>query len=71
MSDPSTLRALCHDERGALKTKPECRAAIINHLILEDMIDIDEAETTADSFLKGAELWPEEKTDINPTTDVS
>lgn len=42
-------------------SKPQCRAAIINHLILNDMIDIDEAEDTADKALRESGLWPEEK----------
>lgn len=77
MPDAETLRKLCYDERGGVKSKPECRASIINHLILEEMIDIDEAEDLAEKTLRESNLWPEEapKKDIhlssideNPTT---
>lgn len=47
---------LCRDERGELKAKDECRASMINHLILEEGRDIDEAEGIADKVLR--ELWP-------------
>ena len=59
MATQETLKNLCYDERGAVKTKAECRAALINHMILEEMIDIDEAEDTADKTLRELNLWPE------------
>ncbi len=51
---------MCYDELGTLKTKPECRAAMINHMILEEMLDIDEAEDTAEKTLQQLNLWTEE-----------
>ena len=69
MADPTTLRNLCLDERGGVKPKPECRAAIINHLILEEMVDIDEAEDLADKTLRETGFWPEEKIDIDTGED--
>ncbi len=62
MSTPDTLRALCFDEAGAARPKNDCRASIINHLILEEGLDIDEAEDLAEQTLRQANLWPE-----NPT----
>jgi hypothetical protein len=59
MADQHTLNALCYDEKGATKPKNECRAAIINHLILEEMMDIDAAEDLADKTLREANLWGE------------
>ncbi len=59
MADQELLRGLCYDERGGLKTKGECRAAMINHLILEEMVDIDDAEDLADKTLRDLNLWPE------------
>lgn len=59
MALEDTLKKLCFDEGGILKKKSECRAALINHLILEDTFDIDEAEDTADKFMRGSGLWPE------------
>ena len=59
MADTQTLRALCLDEQGAPKPKNECRAVLINHLILEEMMDIDEAEDLAEKTLREADLWPE------------
>ena len=58
MADNAKLHELCLNEHGAVMPKPECRAAIINHLILEELIDIDEAEDQADHFLRASELWP-------------
>jgi hypothetical protein len=57
MSTPETLTKLCYDEKGAVKPKPECRAAMINHLILDEMMDIDEAEDLAEKTLNQANLW--------------
>ncbi|MBU2509275.1 MAG: hypothetical protein ABII13_04450 [Patescibacteria group bacterium] len=58
---PEIISEHCFLEDGQLMSKPQCRAAIINHLILNDMIDIDEAEDTADKALRESGLWPEEK----------
>ncbi|MDD2786192.1 MAG: hypothetical protein PHS79_04885 [Patescibacteria group bacterium] len=57
MSTPETLTKLCYDEKGTVKPKPECRAAMINHLILDEMMDIDEAEDLAEKTLTEANLW--------------
>lgn len=59
MATQETMKNLCFDDRGGLRTKPECRAAIINHLILEEMVDIDEAEDLADKTLREMNMWPE------------
>ncbi len=59
MAEKEFIKGLCFDERGTLKTKGECRAAIINHLILEEMVDIDEAEDLADKSMREFNLWPE------------
>lgn len=61
MENSETLKHLCFDEKGALKPKNECRAVIINHLILDEMMDIDESEDLADKTLRELNLWPEEK----------
>ena len=59
MPEQDKLQNLCYDEKGEIKTKQECRAAMINYLILEDTLDIDEAEDLADKTLKDLDLWPE------------
>ncbi len=59
MPEQEILKSLCYDERGEVKTKNECRAAMINYLILEDTLDIDEAEDLAEKTLKALDLWPE------------
>lgn len=53
------LRAMCYDEKGAVKPKPECRADMINKLILDEMMDIDEAENLIDKSLREFNLWNE------------
>jgi hypothetical protein len=63
MEMKETLNNLCYDERGGLKEKNECRAAMINHLILEDGLDIDAAEDTADKFIRECGIWPMPKFD--------
>ena len=52
------IKNLCY-ERDALKPKAECRATLINHLILEDAYDIDEAENLTDRTLRNLNLWNE------------
>ena len=64
MNDPKALTALCYDEAGAPKDKPDCRAAIINHLILEEGVDIDEAEDLAEKTLNESGLWGEPETPV-------
>lgn len=71
MADTPTLHQLCLDEKGSLKPKPECRAAIINHLILEETMDIDAAEDLADKTLRESGFWPEEKLGVDPSADIS
>lgn len=64
---PDLIRQFCFTEDGLLKSKPECRAAIINHLILNDMVDIDAAEDMADEALHNSGLWP---ADEKPGRDI-
>jgi len=66
MPEQEILKGLCYDERGEIRTKPECRAAMINYLILEDTLDIDEAEDLAEKTLKDLDLWPEQLEDTPP-----
>jgi hypothetical protein len=69
MATIETLKALCYNERNELKTRIECRAAMINHLILEEMVDVDEAEDLTDKALLELNLWPtEEKGKPTPAT---
>ena len=58
MESPQTLRHLCFNETGVAKPKDECRASIINHLILEIGLGVDEAEDLADKTLRESGLWP-------------
>lgn len=53
---------LCY-ENGVLKSKPDCRAVLINHCILEDDFDIDEAEDATDRELRERNLWNEPSLD--------
>lgn len=57
--DESLVKQHCYTETGALKPKAECRALLINHLILEDMLDIDDAENRTDKTLRTLNLWNE------------
>lgn len=57
MDIKDTLLKLCHDEKGVLKPKNECRAVMINHLILEDGMDINAAEDLADDTLNQSGFW--------------
>jgi len=57
--DQKALEGLCYNEDGTLKTKSECRASLINKLILEDSVDIDEAENVTDKFLRDRNFWNE------------
>ena len=58
MDTTNTLHNLCFNETGAAKPKDECRASIINHLILELGMGVDEAEDLADKTLRESGLWP-------------
>ncbi len=53
------MRAFCYNEHGSLKPKAECRAGLINMLILEDGMDIDAAEDFVDKSLREWNLWGE------------
>jgi hypothetical protein len=64
MAEIETLRALCLDHTGNPKDKNDCRAVLINHLILDEMLDIDEAEEKTDQVLNSLGLWKEETTSI-------
>lgn len=55
------FRTLCLDESGNPKDKNDCRATLINHLILDEMLDIDEAEEKTDEVLHTLGLWQEQK----------
>lgn len=59
MADKETLRKMCFNEDGSVKPKAECRAEMINTLILEELIDIDEAENLIDKSLREFNLWNE------------
>ena len=64
MEQTNILRTLCYDEAGGLKQQNECRAVMINHLILEDGMDIDAAEDLADKTLRESGFWPIPKFDF-------
>lgn len=55
---PERFKPLCFDERGGLKPKEECRASLINHLILDEGMGVDEAEDLTDKSLRESGLWP-------------
>lgn len=57
--EESLIKKHCYSETGALKPKAECRALLINHLILEEMLDIDDAENRTDKTLRMMNLWNE------------
>lgn len=61
MIDKDKLRQLCFNEDNNLKAKAECRASMINALILDPAtnIDIDEAENTVDKLLREWNFWNE------------
>jgi len=61
MATQEALRQLCLDEKGQPKEKNECRAVIINHLILDEGLDIDEAEDLAEQTLRESHFWDEER----------
>lgn len=65
---------MCFDETGAVRLKADIRAEMINKLILEEMMDIDEAEDLIDKSLREFNLWGEPtleellRDDDEPTT---
>lgn len=69
MSDIQTFKALCLDGAGNPKAKDDCRATLIDHLILDDSLDIDEAEDKADEILNALGLWQEEKNEGSSIKD--
>ncbi len=58
MATPELLKSLCYDDTGELKPMDQCRAAMINHLILEQGEGVDEAEDAADKFIRESGIWP-------------
>jgi hypothetical protein len=61
MIDKELLRKMCYNEDGSVKPKAECRAEMINKLILDEkvMLDIDDAENMIDKALREFNLWNE------------
>lgn len=61
MIDKDRLRKLCFNEENVLKAKAECRAVMINELILDPQtdIDIDAAENHVDKLLREWNFWNE------------
>lgn len=55
---PERFKPLCFADNGSLKPKEECRASLINHLILDEGMGVDEAEDLADKSLRESGLWP-------------
>lgn len=53
------LRAMCFTPAGTIRPKAEVRAEMINRLILDEMMDIDEAEDLIDKSLREFNLWGE------------
>lgn len=53
------LRAMCSTPNGTVRPKAEVRAEMINRLILDEMMDIDEAESWIDKSLREFNLWGE------------
>jgi len=53
------LRKMCFNPDGSVKPKAECRADMINVLILDEMMDIDDAENFIDKSLLEFNLWGE------------
>lgn len=70
METKDALLTLCRDDIGKLKPKNECRAAMINHLILEDGMDIDAAEDLADKTLNESGFWPVPKFEFDDETEA-
>lgn len=53
------LREMCFETTGEVKPKAGVRAEMINKLILDEMMDIDEAEDLIDKSLREFNLWGE------------
>jgi hypothetical protein len=65
MATTEELRAICLDEQGVPKEKNECRAALINHLILDELLDVDEAEEKTEATLDAFGFWASEEPQNN------
>jgi hypothetical protein len=61
MAITGDFRALCLNDEGKPRNKPDCRAEIINHLILEELLDVDEAEERTEDILNELDLWSYEE----------
>lgn len=64
-TDIEALRAVCLDDTGNPKEKNDCRATLINHLILDESLDVDEAEEKTEEILTKLGLWPDEEVEEN------
>lgn len=53
------LKAMCYTPSGEVRPKADVRAEMINTLILDEMMDIDEAESLIDKSLRDFNLWGE------------
>ncbi len=53
------LRAMCFTPAETVRPKADVRAEMINRLILDEMMDIDEAESLIDKSLREFNLWGE------------
>jgi len=59
MATKEQLYKMWFNEDGSVKPKAECRAEMINSLILDEVMDIDEAENLIDKSLLEFNLWGE------------
>ncbi len=50
---------MCFTPNGTVRPKAEVRAEMINRLILDELMDIDEAEDWIDKSLREFNLWGE------------
>ena len=61
MANKETLKALCFDANGQTLHKDSCRANMINHLILDELMDVDEAEDLVEKTIQELDLWKDEE----------
>ena len=63
MIEKDELKKLCYNQDGSVRPKAECRAELINRIILDvkETMDIDEAENYVDKSLREFDLWGEPK----------
>lgn len=61
MISKEELRRMCDNPDGSVKPKAECRAEMINRIILDlnETMAIDEAENYVDKALREFDLWGE------------